>query len=85
MKTVNFHPEAEAEMITAAVYYEKQHADLGKRFLVTVQEVVNNIRVNPFLYQTVHLDVRRCLTKTFPAKTEADYIIPLLFLPELPV
>lgn len=66
MKTVNFHPEAEAEMIAAAVYYEGQQADLGKRFLITVQEAINNIRVNPFLYQAVHLDVRRCLTKTFP-------------------
>ena len=66
MKTVKFHPEAEAEMIAAAVYYEEQQADLGKRFLIAVQEAVNNIRINPLLYQVVHLDVRRCLTKTFP-------------------
>ena len=32
MKTVNFHPEAEAEMIAAAVYYEEQQATgLGRK------------------------------------------------------
>jgi len=30
MKTVRFHPEAEAEMIDAAVWYESQQATLGK-------------------------------------------------------
>ena len=36
MKTVCFHPEAEAEMIDAAVWYESQQTTLGKRFVTTV-------------------------------------------------
>ncbi len=53
-------------MIEAAAYYEDQQADLGKRFLASVQDAINSIRINPRLYSVVDLDVRRCLTKVFP-------------------
>ncbi|HRT29062.1 MAG TPA: type II toxin-antitoxin system RelE/ParE family toxin [Kiritimatiellia bacterium] len=66
MKTVKFHPCAEAEMVKAATYYETQQSGLGKRFLAAVQEAVNRIVINPHLYPIVELDVRRCFTKTFP-------------------
>jgi cytochrome P450 len=66
MKAVRFHPNAESEMIEAAAYYEAQQSDLGRRFLASVQDAVNRIRLNPRLYPIVELDVRRCLTKTFP-------------------
>jgi hypothetical protein len=38
MTTVFFHPEADAELIAAAVYYEGQQEELGKRFLSSVGE-----------------------------------------------
>ncbi len=66
MKPVRFHPEAEAEMMEAAAYYEAQQPQLGRRFLVSVQDALNRIQVNPFLYRLVEGDVRRCLTRTFP-------------------
>lgn len=66
MKAVKFHPDAETEMLAAAAYYEEQQTDLGRRFLASVQDAVNRIMLNPHLYPTVDLDVRRCLTKTFP-------------------
>lgn len=66
MKTVRFHPDAEAEMIGAAAYYEAQQPDLGRRFLAAVQDAANRIAVNPRLFPIVELDVRRCLTRTFP-------------------
>jgi plasmid stabilization system protein ParE len=66
MKTVRFHAEAEAEMIEAASYYEVQQENLGKRFLTSVQDALNRIQINPLLYQVVELDVRCCVTKTFP-------------------
>ncbi len=53
-------------MALAAAYYEAQQADLGRRFLASVQDAINRITVNPPLYPIVELDVRRCLTKTFP-------------------
>ena len=66
MKVVKFHPDAESEMIEAAAFYEGQQSDLGRRFLASVQDAVNRIILNPHLYPTVELDIRRCLTKTFP-------------------
>ena len=66
MKTVRFHPDAEAEMIAAAAYYERQQVDLGRHFLAAVQDATNRIVMNPALYGTVELDVQRCLTRTFP-------------------
>ena len=66
MKPVRFHPEAEAEMMSAAKFYETQQKDLGKRFLASVQDALNRIQVNPVLYQEIEDGVRRCLTMTFP-------------------
>ena len=66
MKPVRFHPEAEAEMIEAASYYEAQQPDLGRRFLASVHESLTRIQVNPRLYTLVDEGVRRCLTRTFP-------------------
>ncbi len=66
MKTVKFHPAAEAEMLEAATYYELQQTDLGRRFLASTQDAVNRITLNPNLYPTIELDVRRCLLRTFP-------------------
>ena len=66
MTPIKFHPEADFEMMEAAVFYETQQQDLGKRFLSMVQESLNHIQINPNLYPVIHLDVRRCITKTFP-------------------
>ena len=53
MKPIRFHPEAEAEMIDAASWYETQQADLGKRFLTSVRDVINRIEVDPLLFPIV--------------------------------
>ena len=66
MKTIQFHPDAEAEMIDSAEWYELQQVDLGKRFLATVQDSINRIEINPLLFSVVESDVHRCLTRTFP-------------------
>jgi len=86
MKPVRFHPEAEAEMIAAAAYYEAQQKDLGRRFLISVRDSLNRIQVNPLLYPIVEEDVRRCLTRTFPygvlfrAKPDELIIISVMHL-----
>lgn len=50
MIPIRFHPEADAEMMSAAKFYETQQKDLGKRFLASVQDALNRIQVNPLLY-----------------------------------
>jgi len=47
MIPIRFHPEADAEMMSAAKYYETQQKDLGKRFLTSVQDAINRIQVIP--------------------------------------
>ena len=66
MKTIQFHPEAEREMIAAAAWYESQQTDLGKRFLAAVQECLNKVEINPCLFPVMEGAVRRSLLKTFP-------------------
>ena len=66
MIPIRFHPEADAEMLSAAKFYETQQKDLGKRFLASVQDALNRIQVNPLLYCETEDGVRRCLTMTFP-------------------
>jgi len=66
MKRITFHPAAETEMIEAAKYYENQQKDLGKRFLISIQDGINRIQINPLLYPFVYENVRRCLIKIFP-------------------
>jgi toxin ParE1/3/4 len=66
MKPIRFHPDADSEMLNAAVWYESQQPDLGKRFLAAVQDALSRIELNPELYALVEGDVRRCLTRTFP-------------------
>ena len=66
MTPLRFHPEADVEMMEAAVFYENQQLDLGKRFLAAVQHSLSTIQINPTLYPAIHSDVRRCITKIFP-------------------
>ena len=65
MKVI-FHPEADTEVTAAAVYYEGQQENLGKRFLSSIEDGLARIRINPRLYPLIDEDVRRCLTRTFP-------------------
>lgn len=66
MKAAFFHPDAEIEMVDAATWYENQQKNLGNRFLTSVQDAINRLKLQPNSYPLVESDVRRCLTKTFP-------------------
>ena len=62
MTAVFFHPEADAELIAAAAYYQDQQEYLGKRFISSVEDSLARIRINPRLYPAIDGDIRRCLT-----------------------
>jgi len=49
MTPIFFHPEAEAEVVAAAVYYEEQQGNLGRRFLSSIEDGLSRIRINPRL------------------------------------
>jgi hypothetical protein len=59
-------PEAEADLVSARNWYERQHEGLGAAFLLCVEEVLEHIGRTPEMYTAVYRDVRRALTRRFP-------------------
>lgn len=59
-------PEAEADLVNARDWYERQREGLGAAFLLCVEEVLVRIGRTPEMYTVVYHDVRRALTRRFP-------------------
>ena len=66
MKPVRFHPEADAEMMSAARFYEARQKDLGKRFFNVHSGRSPQNPSKPPPVSRNREGVRRCLTMTFP-------------------
>jgi plasmid stabilization system protein ParE len=61
-----YHPDAEAELIKAAQYYERRVAKLGVQFLDEADRAVSMILVTPERWRVVDEDVRSYLMPRFP-------------------
>lgn len=59
-------PEAEADLVNARDWYERQRKGLGAAFLLCVEEVFERVDRMPEMYAAVYHDVRRALTRRFP-------------------
>lgn len=59
-------PEARADLLDAFHWYQEQREGLGFDFKLCVDEVINTIQRNPFIYKAVFQNVRRSVTKRFP-------------------
>lgn len=59
-------PEAEADLVNARDWYERQRAGLGAAFLLCVEEVFERIDRTPETYVAVYQDIRRAFTRRFP-------------------
>ena len=59
-------PEAEADLVTARAWYERQRSGLGAAFLLCIEEVLDRIDRTPELYPVVYQEVRRAFTRRFP-------------------
>jgi toxin ParE1/3/4 len=59
-------PEAEADIADAFDWYETRVRGLGSEFLLVLDALFNSILRNHQLYQVVHRNVRRALTRRFP-------------------
>ncbi len=66
MKSVFFHPEADAEVIETARYYEMRSPGLGLSFLAELERCVAQLVANPEAYQIVGKGVRRKPFRRFP-------------------
>ena len=59
-------PEAEADIVDAAVWYDQQARPIRQRFLQTVELVLGTIEQHPHRYQKVFGQVRRVMVRGFP-------------------
>jgi plasmid stabilization system protein ParE len=63
---VEFHPEAELELIEAASYYELQVPGLGEDFEVEVRRATDLLRQHPELGPHLDDELRRFVLIRFP-------------------
>ena len=63
---VVYHPDAEAELIETARFYEKRLPILGNQWLDAVDQAVEKIVATPTRWRIVEKDVRRYLVPRFP-------------------
>jgi plasmid stabilization system protein ParE len=66
VRSVEFHPEAEAEFISAARYYEEQAEDLGFDFVSAVQRAYQRLADFPESGHSFGRHLRRVLVPGFP-------------------
>ncbi len=63
---LTYHPEAEAELIEAARFYEQRLPSLGTQFLDTVESAIRIIQNAPKQCRVIEADVRLYLMPRFP-------------------
>jgi hypothetical protein len=66
LRSVEFHPEADAEFVAAARYYEAQAQDLGLDFISAVQRAYRRLPEFPESGQPFGGRLRRVLVGGFP-------------------
>ena len=66
MRSVWFHPDADAEMTEAAQYYEQRAFGLGLSFLDAVEAAVDKLLQEPEAYGLVGDEIRQKLVDRFP-------------------
>ncbi len=82
----SFHPEAEAELLEAAAYYEDCEPGLGGDFLYEVYSAIQNILAYPQAWPVLEDEIRRCLTSRFPygvlysIEADAIYVLAIMHL-----
>jgi plasmid stabilization system protein ParE len=66
MLTIRFRPEADLEYIEAQQWYRERRPGLELEFMECVDEVLQRIRHNPFMYPIRMRHLRRAVVRRFP-------------------
>ena len=61
-----FHPDALEEYREAAIWYANREQELGRQFIVSIEDAINRVVDSPTRWQVIDEDVRRCITHLFP-------------------
>jgi len=86
MKPVVIHPEAEREMLAAALFYNERCAGLGSLFLDEVERGFRRIAERPEAWTIISSPDRRCLLSEFPFgiiyrnQPERIYVLAIMHL-----
>lgn len=59
-------PEAEADIVSAAVWYDRRSKLVRQKFLQTLEATLAAIEQNPNSYQRIRGEVRRVMLRGFP-------------------
>ncbi len=90
MRSVEFHPEAQDEFISAVQFYESQTAGLGLDFILTVQRAYERLLEFPATGAPFGRRLRRLLVPKFPygllyrVEPERVYIVAVMHLHRRP-
>jgi toxin ParE1/3/4 len=63
---LTYHPDAEAELIEAAEFYERRISTLGRQFLDAADRAVGLIQEAPDRWKIIESDIRSYLLPRFP-------------------
>lgn len=63
---LEFHPEAEMELVEAAAHYELQVPGLGERFEVEVRHATEILLQHPDIGVSADVDLRKFILNRFP-------------------
>lgn len=66
MKPAVFHPQADAEMIAAAQWYDSQHRGLGSEFLDEIDAAIARVSETPEAFGVIRDDIRCHRLHRFP-------------------
>lgn len=66
MFKIIINPNAESDLIEAAVWYNLQREGLGDEFLLALEAKLNEIKRNPNQFTTTYKNVKRAFLKRFP-------------------
>ena len=90
MRSVEFHPEAQDELISAARFYERETEDLGVDFIATVQHAYERLPELPRSGAPFGRRLRRLLVPKYPygllyrIEPERIYIVAVMHLHRRP-
>lgn len=77
---VIFHPEAHAEMIEQARYYENKSNGLGSDFLDAVEESTRRIQQSPLAGSIERSNIRRRLVSGFPFTNFYEFQLDRIYI-----
>jgi plasmid stabilization system protein ParE len=90
VRSIEFHPDAQDELISAAQFYERQAEGLGADFIATVQRTYERLPESPAIGTSFGRRLRRLLVAKFPygilyrVEPQRIYVVAVMHLHRRP-